>query len=108
MVEEDDKDETEKPTAKGPPVLRINAAESAAKGVYSNLSLIHNNEVEFIMDFIFVEPQRPQGHVVSRVVTNPKAAKRLLHGLQELIRRYEDRFGEIALPAAPNVQGNYH
>lgn len=93
---------------KGQAVLRINAGEAVAKGVYSNLSLVHNNEVEFILDFVFVEPQRPQGHVVSRVVTNPKAAKRLLNGLQELLRRYEDRFGEIELPAGPGVQGSYH
>jgi hypothetical protein len=107
MADDEKTDGTENP-AKGPPVLRINAAESVARGVYSNLSLIHNNEVEFVMDFVFVEPQRPQGHVVSRVVTNPKAAKRLMIGLQELIRRYEERFGEIQLPALPIVQGNYH
>jgi hypothetical protein len=105
---DDDKTGGPEISAKGQNMLRINAAESVAKGAYSNLSLIHNNEVEFIMDFIFVEPQRPQGHVVARVVTNPKAAKRLMNGLQELIRRYEERFGEISLPALPNVQGNYH
>ncbi len=107
MAEEEKTDGAEG-APKGPPVLRINAAEAVARGVYSNLSLIHNNEVEFIMDFVFVEPQRPQGHVVARVVTNPKAAKRMLNGLQELVRRYEERFGEIQLPALPHVQGNYH
>jgi len=61
------------------------------------------------MDFVFMEPQRPQGHVVSRIVTNPKAAKKLLTGLNELVRRYEERFGEIEIPKAPTgPQESYH
>ena len=94
--------------SKGPMALKISAEEQVAKGVYSNLSLVHNNENEFVLDFIFAEPQRPQGHVVSRVIVNPRAAKRLALGLAELVRRYEDRFGEIAASAAPSVQGKYH
>jgi len=29
-------------------------------------------------------------------------------GLAELVRRYEDRFGEIPASAVPSVQGKYH
>jgi hypothetical protein len=93
---------------KGQVALKIIADGQVAKGVYSNLSIIHNNENEFVLDFIFNEPQRPQGHVVSRVVVNPKGAKRLMMGLTELVRRYEERFGEIPASAVPNVQGKYH
>jgi hypothetical protein len=39
---------------------------------------------------------------------NPKAAKRLMMGLAELVRRYEERFGEIPATAVPFVQGKYH
>jgi hypothetical protein len=93
---------------KDPVALKISADAQVAKGVYSNISIVHNNEAEFILDFIFAEPQRPQGHVVSRVIMNPKAAKRLMMGLSELMRRYEERFGEIPATAVPSVQGKYH
>jgi len=107
MADDDEKKDGEA-RPKGPVTLKISAEAQVAKGVYSNLSLIHNNENEFVLDFIFAEPQRPQGHVVSRVIVNPKGAKRLMTGLAELVRRYEDRFGEIPASAVPSVQGKYH
>jgi hypothetical protein len=88
--------------------LKIKAAEEIARGVYANLALVHNKELEFVLDFVFVEPQRPAGQVVSRVVTNPRTAKLLLKGMQEMVRRYEERFGEIALPEQPPPSGAYH
>jgi hypothetical protein len=107
MADDHEKKEGET-RSKGPVALKISAETQVAKGVYSNISLIHNNEAEFVLDFIFAEPQRPQGHVVSRVIVNPKAAKRLMVGLAELVRRYEERFGEIPATAVPSVQGKYH
>lgn len=107
MDKQDKKKSGEK---EGKPVrLQIKASDDIAKGVYSNMVLVHNNELEFVMDFVFMEPQRPQGHVVSRIVTNPKAAKKLLTGLNELVRRYEERFGEIEIPkTSTGPQGSYH
>ncbi|MBW2278751.1 MAG: DUF3467 domain-containing protein [Deltaproteobacteria bacterium] len=87
---------------------RPNRAE-AARGVYANLALVHSNESEFVVDFVFAEPQRPAGHVVSRVVINPKTAKRLMKGLQEVVRRFEERFGEIKVPERGAPAGtSYH
>ena len=94
----DKKKEDGKP--KGPVRLKIKVDEAVAKGVYSNTAMVHNNESEFVLDFVFAEPHGAAGHVVSRVITNPKAAKRLHLGLDQLIRRYEERFGEIELPKA--------
>ena len=88
--------------------LKLKLSDEVAKGVYANVTLVHNNENEFVFDFVYAEPQRPQGQVVSRVLTNPKTAKRLLGGLQEMIRRYEERFGEIPTPGNEQPQGRYH
>ena len=88
--------------------VNIKMADGDAKGAYSNLSIIHNNEFEFVMDFVFMEPGRHQGQLVSRVVTNPRAAKRMLKGLGELVRRYEERFGEISMPDEQSPKGEYH
>jgi len=94
---------------KGPMRLQIKVTEDAARGVYANLALVHSNESEFVLDFVFAEPQRPAGQVVSRVVVNPRTAKRLMKGMQEVVRRFEERFGEIAVPdqGAPNGT-SYH
>jgi Protein of unknown function (DUF3467) len=91
--------------------LNIKVSDEVAKGAYANMVFVHNTEAEFVFDFIFTEPQRRQGHVVSRVVGTPRTAKRLLKGLTELVRVYEERFGEIAnpepTPATP-PKGTYH
>jgi hypothetical protein len=98
------------PEGKNPAVrLQIKAADDVARGVFANLAMMHHNESEFILDFVFVEPQRPVGQVVSRVLMTPRSTKRLLVGLQEIVRRYEERFGQIPLPdPAPKTTGSYH
>ena len=69
-------------------------------GVYSNLMMISHRKEEFILDFLFLQPQRAtQGQAVatlrSRVITSPEHAQRILRALQENLRRYEDSFGII-------------
>ena len=78
--------------------LNIKVDDSTARGIYSNTAFIHHTENEFILDFVFTEPGRPQAHVVSRIITNPKAAKQLALGLKSLVDRYEERFGTINMP----------
>ncbi len=95
-------------TARGKGRLNIKVNDEIAKGVYANLGIVHNNDAEFVFDFVFMEPQRRQGHVISRIVTNPKTAKRLLNGLSELVRIYEERFGAIEVPERGSPQSTYH
>lgn len=92
------------------PRMRIKIEDGVAKGVYSNNAVVQHNDTEFVLDFLFVEPPRSQGHVVSRIVTNPKAVKQLANGLSALIKRYEERFGEIEVPqGGPSVDPKgYH
>ena len=71
-----------------------------ATGVYSNLMMISHRKEEFILDFLFVQPQRtPQGQAIanlrSRVITSPEHMKRILRALEENIGRYENAFGPI-------------
>lgn len=71
-----------------------------ATGVYSNLMMISHRKEEFILDFLFVQPQRtPQGqavaHLRSRVITTPEHMKRILKAMEENIARYEQAFGTI-------------
>ena len=73
-----------------------------ATGVYSNLMMISHRKEEFILDFLFVQPQRnPQGQAVAnmraRVITTPEHMKRILRAIEENIGRYEQAFGAIQM-----------
>lgn len=90
-------DET-KPQAGHP--MQIQIEPQHANGVYSNLMMISHRKEEFILDFLFVQPQRtPQGQSIanlrSRVVTTPEHMKRILKAMEENISRYEASFGAI-------------
>lgn len=80
--------------------ISIQMEPQQATGVYSNLLMITHRKEEFVLDFLFVQPQRsPQGQSVAnlraRVITSPEHAKRILRALTENIRRYEESFGVI-------------
>ena len=106
MAENDPKNRP--PQKKGRHKLNIKLGDDIAKGQYANLAIIHNNESEFVLDFTFMEPQRRQGQVVSRIITNPRTAKRMLRGLTEMIRLFEERFGAIEVPEASEPNSTYH
>src|SRR5207253_4732235 len=77
--------------------LQIQLEDDVANGQYINMALVNHTETEFILDFIFVQPQQPKAKVLSRIVTNPKHMKRLLLAMQDNIQKYEARFGTITL-----------
>ena len=80
--------------------IQIQIDAQNATGVYSNLMMITHRKEEFILDFLFVQPQRtPQGQAVAnlraRVITTPEHMKRILKAMEENIGRYEQTFGSI-------------
>ena len=89
-----------KPAAAGEQQIQIQIDGTQGTGVYSNLMMISHRKEEFILDFLFLQPQRAShGQAVatlrSRVITSPEHAKRILRALQENLRRYEESFGTI-------------
>lgn len=87
------------PNEKTSPQISIQIDPQVAPGVYSNLMMISHRKEEFILDFLFVQPQRgPQGQIAnlrSRVVTSPEHMKRIVRAMAENIARYEAAFGPI-------------
>ena len=80
--------------------IQVQVDAQHATGVYSNLMMITHRKEEFILDFLFVQPQRtPQGQPIanlrSRVITTPEHMKRILKAMEENIGRYEQAFGAI-------------
>jgi hypothetical protein len=83
--------------------MRITAENEGRRGVYSNLALISHRKEEFVLDFLFVDPQAQtekvdQALLVSRVILNPGHMKRLYQALGENLVKYEKNFGKIVLP----------
>ncbi len=93
MVEEKKPDENQ---------LQVELDDQTAQGAYSNLALITHNETEFVLDFIFVQPQQPKAKVRARVISSPAHIKRFLAALQDNIKKYEQKFGEIKPMVTPD------
>ena len=90
--------------------LEIQLDEDLAQGAYVNLAVVNHNESEFVVDFIFIQPQAPRAKVRSRVILSPQHAKRFVAALQENLGRYEKSFGEIKSHGQPTPEatGHYH
>ena len=83
--------------------MQITADNETRRAHYSNLALISHRKEEFVIDFLFVDPQAPSSNegraiLTSRVVLNPGHLKRLYQAIGENIQRYEKNFGTIVLP----------
>ena len=77
--------------------VSINITPDVAGGVYSNLAIITHSKSEFALDFAVTLPGLPGPKVVSRVITTPEHAKRLLNALAENIGKYESQYGRIEI-----------
>ena len=75
--------------------LQVEIDEVVARGLYTNLALITHSETEFLLDFLFLQPQTPKTKVLTRLITSPVHAKRLLWALKDNIDKYEARHGAI-------------
>lgn len=90
----------EKKPTRAPDQIQIQVDPDHASGVYSNLMMISHRKQEFILDFLFVQPQRtPQGQMSAnlraRVITSPEHMKRTLKAIEENLARYEAAYGRI-------------
>ncbi len=66
--------------------------------IYANFSLITHSPSEVIVDFAQMMPNHPQVQVRGRVVMTPLNAKLLMRALEDNLKKYESRFGEIVIP----------
>ena len=81
--------------------LQVEIDEAVARGLYTNLALITHSETEFLLDFLFLQPQTPKTKVLTRIISSPVHAKRLLWALKDNIDKYESRHGAINASQAP-------
>lgn len=69
------------------------------EAIYSNFAIINHSPSEIVLDFARLLPNIPKARVYARLVMTPLNAKLLLKALQDNLAKYEDKFGEIRLPA---------
>jgi len=75
--------------------ISIELPDELGEGIYANFAVITHSPAEFVMDFIRVLPGTKKSRVHARLIMAPQNAKALLRALEENIRRYEERHGEI-------------
>jgi len=59
---------------------------------------VTHSQAEFILDFTRILPGLPKAKVHSRVIMAPAHAKAFLGALNDNIRKYEARHGQIQMP----------
>src|SRR5216683_1982527 len=75
--------------------IQLEIDQQTAHGIYANMAMLNHNETEFVIDFIYVQPQAPKAAVRARIINSPKHMKRLLLALQDNVAKYEAQFGKI-------------
>ncbi len=81
--------------------IQIELDEKTSQGEYANFTIVTHSPSEFVLDFARMLPGMPKAKVKARIVMMPAQTKTLMLILQDNIKKYEDKFGEIKLPQNP-------
>ena len=86
--------------------IKIELDDDVGQGEYANFAVVTHSPAEFVMDYIRVLPGMTKSKVKSRIIMAPMHAKTLMMALQDNIKKYESKFGEIKIAkgAAPGLQ----
>ena len=77
--------------------IKIEIDDNVGQGEYVNFSVVTHSIAEFIMDFIRVLPGIPKSKVKSRIVISTIHAKTFMLALQDNIKKFENKYGEIKI-----------
>ena len=77
--------------------IKIELDENVGQGEYANFAVVTHSPAEFVMDYIRVLPGMTKSKVKSRIIMAPMHAKTLMMALQDNIKKYENKFGEIKI-----------
>ena len=78
--------------------INIELDEKISSGEYANFVVVTHSPAEFVMDFTRILPGVPKAKVHSRIIMAPQHAKAFLGALNENIKKFESKHGEIKLP----------
>ena len=78
--------------------INIELDEKISAGEYANFVVVTHSPAEFVMDYTRILPGVPKAKVHSRIIMAPQHAKAFLGALNENIKKFESKHGEIKLP----------
>ena len=82
--------------------IKIELDDSVGQGEYVNLAIVTHSPAEFVMDYIRVLPGMTKSKVKSRIIMAPMHTKTLMMALQDNIKKFENKFGEIKIAKGPS------
>ncbi len=77
----------------------IKLADNIPGAEYANMMQVSHTKEEFMM--MFANIAGVSGRVVGKIITSPGHLKRIAKALQENLKIYEDKFGEIKEAEGP-------
>ncbi len=78
--------------------INIELGEDISSGEYANFVVVTHSAAEFVMDFTRILPGVPKAKVHSRIIMAPQHAKAFLGALNDNIKKFEAKNGEIKMP----------
>lgn len=75
--------------------INIELDEKVSSGEYSNFVVVTHSPAEFVMDYTRILPGVPKAKVHSRIIMAPQHVKSFMNALQDNIRKFEEKYGEI-------------
>jgi len=69
------------------------------EAVYSNFAIINHSPSEIVIDFARLMPNVPKAKIHARIMLTPLNAKLLLKALGDNLAKFEEKYGEVRLPA---------
>ena len=85
--------QNQQPPASSAGAQQIKIADNIPGAEYANAMQVGHNKDEFRTMFLNIFP--PSGRVTGKIITTPGHMKRIVRALQENIKQYEEKFGEI-------------
>ena len=79
--------------------VEIKIADNIPGAEYANAMQINHNKDE--MHMMFLNIMGGSGRVTGKIITNPGHFKRMLAAMQDNLKKYEEKFGEVKEAAGP-------
>ena len=82
--------------------LEIQLSDEMTTGVFANLAILNHSDSEFVMDFVYLQPNTPKGKVRARIIMTPEQIKRFMMAVGDNLNKYEQKFGPIKIHTSLN------
>lgn len=81
------------PSMPAPGAAQIKIADNIPGGEYANAMQIYHNRDE--IQVMYLNLMNMSGRVTGKIITSPGHFKRMVGAMQDNLKKYEEKFGEI-------------